>query len=169
MASLNVKLATTATKGIVGGKFGAGAGKKGAATASAAAAKQLYSWEGGESTPASASASASSTPAPSGEPSYDSLPNGLLELQVRLTPEEFAAVGRLRRALDAEARYRARMEAAQSKAAARRGATGGPTGASGFGWDGSASGLSIGGGANEREAYSEPLTRDAAAIFSRSS
>jgi hypothetical protein len=191
MRSLHVHLATTATKAMVGGGR---RGSKDRAAAAAAAAKPLYPWEQGGAAAASASSASASAPAsPSGGAArrqstapaaqqqqsqqppqppavqFPTLPNGLLEFQVRLSPEEYAAVGRLRRAMDAEERYKRRMGEAQARAAARRGIAA-PGGGLGGGFDGAGSV----GGASEgvsalrtAEPYAEPLSRDAAALLSR--
>lgn len=55
---------------------------------------------------------------------FDSLPNGMLEFQIRLTPKEYELLNVKRRHLEAEGRYKARMAQAYEKhaaAAAQRG------------------------------------------------
>lgn len=198
MKSLHVHLATTATKSMVGGggrrgskdRAAAAAAKPlypweqggAAAAASSASASAPPSPTGGGATPAARRQSAAAAPAlqqqsqqPPQHPQppavqFPTLPNGLLEFQVRLTPSEYAAVGRLRRAMDAEERYKRRMGEAQARAAARRGIGGAPVGGLGGGFDGAGSV----GGASEgvsalrtAEPYAEPLSRDAAALLSR--
>lgn len=83
------------------------------------------------------------------------LPNGMLEFQVRLTPEEYAQVGLLRRRLEAEAKYKARMAAAKDRASAARGDRWAP-GAGLHGWGTGPGG--VGGGAAEAPVDSYPST-----------
>lgn len=106
--------------------------------------KQLYTWEAGATSAAgggpaavggfSATASSARTAAGAAAgPFLDGsltagpaapivLPNGMLEFQVRLTPEEYALVQRRKRQLEAEAAHRARLTAAKEKAAHLKGA-----------------------------------------------
>ena len=96
----------------------AGGGGSAASTASAVASRPLYAWEHG---PSSAGASGDAP----------SLPHGMLEFQVRLTPAEHATVQLRRRMAEAEARYKARVAEAAARATARlgEGAAGGSAGA----------------------------------------
>ena len=188
MRSLNVHLASTATKQLL---QGGGRGRRGSKDASGKQ-RALYPWEqraaaaasgsGNESPtaasassgaggrrPSSAAPSSSSTPQPPA-PSFTSLPNGVLELQVRLSPEEYAAVTRLRRQLDAEARYRNRIAEGQARAAQKKGGVLGGNGAAPLFGDksnGDNGGLDLS-ALRLSEPYSEPLSRDAATLLSRS-
>jgi hypothetical protein len=65
---------------------------------------------------------AAATPQHHHEPAYvapATLPNGMIELQVRLTAEEYAQVTLKKRQLAAEERYRARISAAAKKGTSR--------------------------------------------------
>lgn len=81
---------------------------------SGAGGRVMYPWDASESAGggAAAPAAAETVPGPL------TLPNGMLEFQVRLTAEEFAQVTLARRKMEAEAKYKARIAAAQSRAAA---------------------------------------------------
>jgi hypothetical protein len=111
-----------------------------ASSSSNGSRKPLYAWEvAAAGTPGVASSAPGSTPADAPM----SLPNGVLEfqvqepscetispcysyykhvwLQVRLTPEEFMQVTLKRRMMDAELKYKDRINAAKDKAAMLRG------------------------------------------------
>jgi hypothetical protein len=99
------------------------------------------------------------------------LPNGMLEFQVRLTADEYAAVALARRKMEAEAKYTARIAAAKERAAALKagadrwgaGGGGGAGAGAGAGGDGGADGgaapvpLSI----FREGSYEDPAARNA--------
>lgn len=107
--------------------------------AAAERTKPMYAWEktaaegeGASGSPAAASAlggSAALAASGLGRSTAGSvsagaigLPNHMLEFQIRLTPEEYHAMGMKRRALEAELRYKDRVKKAQEKEAKLRGA-----------------------------------------------
>lgn len=96
-------------------------------TAATAASRPIYAWETAGSgadqgattgTGSSGGLRRGSAPAPEQPEHFSALPNGMLEFQVRLTPEEYHALCIKRRNLDAEGRYKARMVQAHEKHAA---------------------------------------------------
>jgi hypothetical protein len=76
--------------------------------------RALYAWEKGAEGVAEGQGGPGSPGAGPSAPM--GLPNHMLEFQLRLTPEEYAAVQLRRRALEAEAKYKARVRAGAAKA-----------------------------------------------------
>lgn len=81
--------------------------------AAAATAKTMYAWEAAAA--AATSSAADDAPEASSASEPVSLPHGMLEFQVRLSPDEWSLVQLKRRQMEAEERYRSRVQAAKDK------------------------------------------------------